>query len=45
VAWSAAAARGGLAARPALLRIAGRAVGALLVATAFFSAIQGLRTI
>jgi threonine/homoserine/homoserine lactone efflux protein len=45
VAWSAAAARGRLAARPTLLRIAGRAVGALLVATAFFSAIQGLRSI
>ena len=42
VAWSASAARDRLAARPAQLRLAGRVVGFLLVATALFSVAQGL---
>jgi threonine/homoserine/homoserine lactone efflux protein len=45
VAWSAGAARDRLAARPGTLFAAGRAVGLLLVATALFGAVQGLRAI
>jgi threonine/homoserine/homoserine lactone efflux protein len=45
VAWSASAARDRLAARPGMLRFAGRAVGLLLVVTAIFSAASGLRSI
>jgi len=45
VAWSASAARDRLAARPGMLRFAGRAVGLLLVVTAIFSAASGLGSI